>query len=339
MTTYVLLAAAAVASAIAIPSFNRFAVSRGIIAKMNSRTLHERAVPRGGGIAFALVFALAIFVLWLMDGVSHTMLLAVGVGGAAAATVGFFDDVREIRARTKFLLHVLLAVWMLVVLWRPLYAPVFRDAGLPVQIIGVAALLFVPTWMINLYNFIDGIDGMAISAAVFICAAAITVLLLTDGNQELAFLFALLGASSLSFLFWNMPPARAFMGDAGSIFLGYCFAALILTTVFTRQITPWTWIAILAYYVADTTTTTLCRMFLVKRWYGVHRSHAYQNLARVRQSHGRVLYGVVAYQVCWALPLAIWSALRPDQAIVAATLAVAPAMLWTLRFGPPLSSD
>src|SRR5258708_2037688 len=118
MTKSALLALAALVSAIALPLFSRFAISRGIVAKMSVRTLHERTVPRGGGSVFPLVFSLAIFALWLIDGGSTTMLLAVGVGGAAAATIGFVDDVHEIQAPTKLLLHSLLAAWMLVVLWQ-----------------------------------------------------------------------------------------------------------------------------------------------------------------------------------------------------------------------------
>jgi Fuc2NAc and GlcNAc transferase len=333
------LVLAFVAGIVAWPSYNAFALRRGIIAKMNSRTLHERNVPRGGGIVFASVFSIAVLALWLLGGVSITTLLAFGVGGAAAATLGFVDDVREVRATTKFALQLALSLWILIVFWTPLFAPAFAGASAALRVIGVAVLLFVPVWLINLHNFIDGIDGLAMSSVLFTCAAAIVVLLVTGGSSEAAFLFALLATSSAGFLRWNAPPARIFMGDAGSIFFGYCIAALMLLTIVSGDISPWTWIAMLAYYVADTTTTTVCRMFLVKHWYGSHRSHAYQNLARIHQSHGRVLRGVVAYQLLWALPLAIWSSIRPEWAILAAVLALAPAVAWTLRFGPPLSSD
>jgi Fuc2NAc and GlcNAc transferase len=130
-----------------------------------------------------------------------------------------------------------------------------------------------------------------------------------------------------------------FMGDAGSIFLGYVFAGLILVTLATGDVTLWAWIAILSYYLADTTTTFLCRLFLVPRWWRSHRSHAYQNLARVTGSHARVTYGVLLFDVCWALPLAIAATLHPRWAPLAAGLALLPAVGWALRYGPLLSPE
>ena len=339
MTEYVLPASAFAAGALAMPLYTRVANRYGIIAKMNARTLHERIVPRGGGSVFALVFCLALAAWWALGGVSTLVVLAFALGGAAAGTVGFLDDVLELRAGRKLLLHLLLGAWLMAVLWKPLYAGALEGLPPALRIAVIAALLFVPVWLINLYNFIDGIDGLAVSAGVLISSTAVAVLVMTGGSRELTFVAALLAACALSFLFWNLPPAHVFMGDAGSIFLGYSFAALILTTVVGGQISAWTWIAIMAYYLADTTTTTLCRMVLVKRWYGGHRSHAYQNLARIHRSHARVTYGIVAYQLLWAIPLAFWSALQPRWGVLAAALAVTPAVLWTLRYGPPLSSD
>ncbi len=339
MTEYALPATAFVTGALAVPLFNRVAVRHGIVARTSARTLHEGAVPRGGGSVFAAVFCLAALAWWLLGEMSTELLLTFAGGGAAAAAVGLVDDVRELRPGSKLALHLLLSAWMLAVLWGPLYSGALSGLAPPARAAAVAGLLFVPAWMINLYNFIDGIDGLAVSGGVLCAAAAAAVLLLTGGSRQLVFVAALLAASALSFLVWNLPPARVFMGDAGSIFLGYSFAALLLTTVAAGQITPWTWIAILAYYVADTTTTTLCRLVLVDRWYGVHRSHAYQNLARIHRSHAKVTVWVAAYQLGWAFPLAFWSALQPRWSVAAAALAVAPAVLWTLRFGPPLSSD
>ncbi|HET7228593.1 MAG TPA: hypothetical protein VFJ16_01190 [Longimicrobium sp.] len=339
MTQYVLPATAFVAGALAMPLYNRVANRYGIIAKMNARTLHERIVPRGGGSVFAMVFCLGLLAWWLLGGISTGVLLAFALGGGAAATIGFVDDVHELRAGRKLLLHVMLSLWLLAALWKPVYAGALDGLPLVVRVMVIAALLWVPVWLINLYNFIDGIDGLAVSAGVLISSTALAVLVVTGGSREFILVAALLAACALSFLFWNLPPAHVFMGDAGSIFLGYSFAALILATVVSGQITPWTWIATMGYYVADTTTTTLCRMVLVERWYGGHRSHAYQNLARIHRSHGRVTYGIAAYQLLWAIPLAFWSALQPRWGILAAALAVVPAVLWTLRYGPPLSSD
>ena len=164
-------------------------------------------------------------------------------------------------------------------------------------------------------------------------------LAISGGEEYFIFVFALLAASCLGFLVFNHPPASIFMGDSGSIFLGYCLGTLLLSTVILEQMSLWSWIAILGYFIGDTTTTGLFRLFCVKKWYGVHRSHAYQNLARICNSHAKVTYGVMLYHMLWSLPLAIWSALVPAMAPLAAALSLGPAIAWTFRFGPRLSSD
>jgi len=288
---------------------------------------------------FASVFAVGIFVSSLRGGLPAWIMLALGVGGIASAIVGFIDDVYEVSPLKKLATQIFLAIWLFVAFYSPLYEEFFLNAGVIQRILATLTLIFIPVWLINLYNFIDGIDGLAIGSSVFVCATGMIVLALTAGSSVTFFLFALLGASCLGFLFLNLPPARIFMGDAGSIFLGYCIAAILLLTVASGEMSAWTWICMLSYFVGDTTTTTVSRMFLVKQWYGVHRSHAYQNLARIHKSHGKVTYGVAVYNILWALPLSVWSAIRPEWGPFAALLSVAPPVVWTLRFGPRLSSD
>lgn len=327
------------ATAVGLWRYDRFAVRHGIIAKRNARTLHEQPVPRGGGAVLAVVFVLGTLALWLLGDISAPLALALAVGGAAAATIGFVDDVRELPALPKLGLHLCLSLWLFAVMYDAFLSGVLHGRSPIIAASFVAILLFVPLWLINLYNFIDGIDGLAGSAALLSCVGAAVVLWLRGGASPFVLLFLLLAVCSLGFLMFNLPPARVFMGDAGSIFLGYTTAVLAVATVVSQRMSIWTWIALLGYFVADTTTTTLLRIFLVSRWYGVHRSHAYQNLARIWKSHAKVTYGIVAYQIVWALPLAVWSSLQPRWAWLAALLAVAPAVLWTIRFGPRLSSD
>lgn len=331
--------AAFVASFVGTMYYVAFAARRGIVAERNFRTLHANVVPRGGGIVFAAVFSVVVVVLWALGTLPAALMLAFGVGGGAAAAVGFADDVRDIKAPAKLAAQLGLAVWLVAVHYRSLQPPQANPAAMPLTLSLVPVALFIPVWMINLYNFVDGIDGMAITGAVYICGAALAALAVADGDRSLMLVTGLLAVAALGFVSVNLPPARAFMGDAGSIFLGYCFGALLVATVATGQISAWTWLAILGYYVGDTTTTTVFRVLMVPRWYRGHRSHAYQNLARILGSHGKVTGGVLLYDVLWALPLAVWSAARPGWAPLAAALSLGPVVLWTLRFGPRLSSD
>ena len=319
--------------------YRRFALHHGILAKNTFRSLHNRTVSRGGGIVFACAFTATILIFWASGRFTTWQMLSFGVGGGSAAVIGLIDDVKEIRATRKLLAQSCLAVWVFSVFYKPLYEHHLNNYGDALHVLFALALLLIPIWFINLYNFIDGIDGMAISGAVYICIAAIIVLAMAGGNSDLIFIFSILVASGLGFLFFNLPPASVFMGDAGSIFLGYCLSASLLATILSGQISIWTWIVILGYFIGDTTITGIYRVLFVKKWYGVHRSHAYQNLARIYNNHAKVTYGVVLYNLLWSLPLAIWSARVPKMAPVAAILSLGPAVLWTLKFGPRLSSE
>jgi Fuc2NAc and GlcNAc transferase len=129
------------------------------------------------------------------------------------------------------------------------------------------------------------------------------------------------------------------MRDAGSVFLGYIFGSLILLTVMVGDVTVWTWLVGFGYFFADTTVTQIMRVILVKKWYLAHRSHAYQNLARITGSHLKVTGGVVLYNLIWILPLTFWSALSPEMVHYAVVLAVTPGMVVAYQYGPRLSSS
>jgi Fuc2NAc and GlcNAc transferase len=304
------------------------------VADPNYRSLHQQPTPSGGGVAFALVFLVVLGGAWLARPADPRLMMAVGAGGFAAALAGFLDDRHETAQRVKLAIYASLSAWALFCAGgRPLV-----DLPWVPAVIDLAFSWIALVWLMNLYNFMDGIDGMASSGAVGICTILCLALWLRGGDQALLFSSALLAACCLGFLVFNWPPARIFMGDAGSLFLGYSFAAMVALTVTRGQVSAWTWLVILGYFAGDTTTTVLWRMATTRRFYQGHRSHAYQNLARVLGSHLRVVRGVLLYQLLWLVPLTVWSVRRPDTAPLAAALALGPVVAWTIRFGPRMSS-
>ena len=128
----------------------------------------------------------------------------------------------------------------------------FNHLGL-LEIITIPILILFIVWMINAYNFMDGIDGMAVSGALCITGTLTLIMLITNGSSELAVLFVLLMTSVGAFIIFNWPPASIFMGDSGSVFLGYVFGSFILITVARDEISLWTWLVIFGYFFADTT--------------------------------------------------------------------------------------
>lgn len=315
--------------------YRKFAINRNIVANPNFRTLHVNPIPAGGGIIFSMVFVMGLTYLWSLNQLSNTMFLLLAIGGGVAALFGFLDDLKDIRAKRKLAAHILLSVWTVFLLEND---TLFYFEWLPSLISILATLLFL-VWMMNAYNFMDGIDGMAVSGAVFVSATIIGVLLWTRPESEFIMVMALLLASSSAFMLFNWPQASIFMGDAGSVFLGYLFGSLILVTVMVGDLSIWTWLVVFGYFFADTTVTQLMRVLLVKKWYLAHRSHAYQNLARISGSHLKVTGGVVLYNLIWILPLTFWSAIIPETALYAVLLSVSPAMVIAYLYGPRLSSS
>jgi Fuc2NAc and GlcNAc transferase len=330
-----LLAAACLTTIAGTRAYRSFAIRRGIVASLNFRSLHQRPVPRGGGIVFSLVCLAAVIGLSFIDTVDPRLLRALVAGGVVATVFGFVDDARQVGPALKLFVQMALAAWILVCfdgvpLIDPMLTPYWLD--LAMSWLGLV-------WLMNLYNFIDGIDGLAAMGAVSISAIAILALFLTGTERSVILLLATLAVCSAGFLVLNWPPASIFMGDSGSLFLGFCFGTFIAATMIQGDLSLWSWLIIFAYFAGDTTTTTLVRIFVADKWYGEHRSHAYQNLARIWGSHGRVVRAIFIYHLLWLVPLAVWSVLAPAAAPIASVLALAPVVAWTLRYGPLLSSS
>ncbi len=319
--------------------YGMIALKRGIVAKITFRSLHDKLVPRGGGIVLAIIFSLVVALIGASGLIPVWMAWAFGVGGAAAALCGFLDDVHEWSPKAKLAAQLALSLWGFFCLYSPLFREVFARMSV-IQVVPVVLLiLFLPIWFINIYNFMDGIDGLALSTAVFVSGALALVLTLRGGDPRLIFLCELIVACGAGFLVFNLPPAKLFMGDAGSIFFGYTFIVLGIFTVVSGMLEVWTWMAILGYVLGDTTFTNGYRFLFVEKWYGGHRSHAYQNLARISGSHARVTYGILIYHLAWCLPCAVGTILLPNWSVVFGLAAFLPALAWTWKNGPRLSRE
>lgn len=329
-----LVAAAAPVAALLTWLYLRAALRLGVLATPNQRSLHTRPTPVGGGAAFAATF-LALGGWALVDAGADARLLALLVGGGLVAlAMGVADDRLTLPQPLKLATYMGLAAW---ILWWVGGRPLLAVPGVP-AIVSLPLSWLVLVWVMNLYNFVDGIDGMAASGGAFICLALGVALVAGGQAGVLLAPVGVLGGATLGFLAFNWPPARIFMGDAGSLFLGYAFAALATETLTSGAVSPWTWLVIFGYFGGDTTTTTLLRMARTRRFWEGHRSHAYQNLARVTGSHLRVVRGVLLYHLAWLLPLAVLSVRVPAAGPWCALLALGPSVAWTWRWGPRFSA-
>jgi Fuc2NAc and GlcNAc transferase len=299
----------------------------------NPRSSHSRPTPRGGGIAIGVAFLLATCWLWMTDRVESDIFLALAGGGLLVAAIGFWDDHGHVPARWRMLVHLLASVWSLYWLYGASAEPPSADSD-ALSAVWVLAGLFI-VWMLNLFNFMDGIDGIAGVEALFAATSgALIVSIQPSGAPALdsAVLLLALALATAGFLFWNWPPAKIFMGDAGSGFLGFTLAVLVIHTAHENWTNLVAWLILLGVFLVDASLTLLRRMLSGQRWYEAHRSHAYQQAACRLGSHQTVTLAVAAINLGWLLPLAVCSLYWPRWAIGCLLTAYAPLILLALTF-------
>lgn len=332
----IIFSLAAISTVIGIAYYQKLANRLGIVANENFRTLHEAELPKGSGLIFGLVFLFFLTVFWHSDYINDSIFSILLIGGLGSTLFGFLDDIMNIKARIKLVMHVLLSVIIL----YPLNSKAeinFEQLSF-LSAISIVFLVVAVAWFLNLINFMDGADGLLATCTCFVCLMLFGLLYLNHSNFDIMILSGLLAAVCLGFLIFNWPPASVIMGDAGSIFIAVVLGVFIVNTIGT-SISPWIWLIMLGYILTDTCLTLLLRIVLVKRWYGAHRSHAYQNFARIRGEHKTVLYIILAYHLLWLLPLLLLANTYQDYEIVFALLAVLPASCWAIKYGPRLSSN
>jgi len=330
MSVVTLFVVVLAASLVGTGLLRRYALRRNIIDVPNDRSSHLVPTPRGGGVAIVLTFLAGLAVLVAAGLADPRTAAALAGAGAIVALVGFLDDHGHVAARWRLLAHFAAALWALVALGGlpPMAAlGTTIDLGWMGDVLGVIALV----WLLNLYNFMDGIDGIAGVETLAVCVGAILVHRLRGGAEPSWIIPALLAIATLGFLAWNLPPARIFMGDAGSGFLGIALGILALGAAHVSPTLLWSWIILLGIFTVDATVTLLRRLQRGERIYEAHRSHGYQHAAARWGSHGRVSLMVGAINVVWLWPWAALAGVGRVDGLAAATIAYLPLVALALR--------
>lgn len=303
-----ILCLAFVSSLLMTAVVRRYAL-RALLDVPNERSSHVRPTPRGGGLAVGVVFLSAVALLAMLDILPAPLSAALIGGGLLVAGVGWVDDHRPVAVRWRILVHFAAALWAVFCLGGfPSIS--LGQITLPLGWLGHVLAVIGVVWLINLYNFMDGIDGLAAGEAVTVALAAAGLLWLS-GAVELALVTALFAAACGGFLWWNWPPATIFLGDVGSGLLGYCFAVLALASEKAAAVPLMVWMILLAVFVLDATFTLLNRVIRGEKWYNAHRTHAYQRLIQLGFSHARVTSGVLLVNLVLLAPIAWLVARHP----------------------------
>ena len=292
----------------------------------NERSLHDTPTPRTGGLAIAGGI-LAGHGGALATGLPLAGALPVAVAGAALFAVSLWDDVHGLPVALRMLVHVLAASTLVYagLSLQVLALPGVHAALAPAPAALLSVLLVV--WMTNLYNFMDGMDGFAGGMGV-IGFGACALLAWRAGDGALALHGSFIAAACAGFLLVNFPPARIFMGDAGSSVLGFLAAAAMLEADRRGVFALWLGLLVFSPFILDATVTLCRRAINGERIWRAHRSHFYQRLVQLGWSHRRTTLSAYALMLaCAASALAVQHAPWPLQAATLCAWAVIYAML------------
>lgn len=302
MTLYELLIApvAAIAAALACLAWQPVARRLGFIDYPSHRSLHDHPKIRAAGLPAGLALV-AVLAVWSPN--MPTALLAALLLAGVLMTVSTLDDRKPLPIVPRFGTHLLACFGFvaLVLITRTTLDNAWLAAGIP--ILGLAL-----AWMTNLYNFMDGSDGLAGGQAVigFLALAAMAD---THGVPVLAMPALAIAGAAAGFLVWNRPPARMFLGDAGAIPLGFLAGAFGLLLVIEAGISPWLVMLPFAPFWLDASVTLMRRILRGEQFWKPHREHAYQALVRSGLGHGRtalVAYALMLFCAVAAVAGTLW---------------------------------
>lgn len=333
------LSFAVVMSAATTGFLRRYVLTHRVVDVPNERSSHDVPIPRGGGVAIVVTFLTCVAVLVVSGGVAVSLGAGLLGAGAVAGTIGFLDDLSHIAARWRLGAHFLAAIWALV--WLGGLPPIDL-VGFSVNLgwLGHVLAAVGLVWMLNLYNFMDGIDGIAGLEAVTAGLGASALLLLESPVPEDWFIPALLAMAALGFLVWNWPPAGIFMGDAGSGFVGLAFGILAVQASWSVPALLWSWAVLLGVFIVDATVTLLRRVWRGEKPYEAHRRHAYQRAAS-RHGHKVVTVVVGVINLFWLLPISLLIGLGKLDGLAGVVVAYVP-LVWLVieyKAGVPLASS
>jgi Fuc2NAc and GlcNAc transferase len=245
---------------------------------------------------------------------------------ALIALLGIADDLLNLKVGLRLTLQFILAglgVFFIGI-----------DTHLPIALQGlmVVIMVFFLVWMTNLYNFMDGINGLAALEAISVCFGMALIYWMADASEGSLYLLLIIAASTCGFLYWNFPKAKLFMGDAGSLFLGLCLGLLALENLVENNNLVAAWVIMLGVFIVDASYTLFYRIITRQAFHQAHRTHAYQKIAISLSSHTRTTLSVVAINLIWLLPLAAATATTKLHPVAAILVAYAPLLLLTIKY-------
>ena len=273
------------------------AIKNSLVAEVNERSSHTVPTPHGGGIAIAISWFVGLIYLYFNHQIESSLFYAL-MSGMIISVVSYLDDLFELSTKIRLTTQTLVALLGLYFLGGFETLDLFYFSTKNQVITNIFAFLMI-VWFINLYNFLDGIDGYAGSEAIFLGMAGFILF----GGEH----FLILIVATLGFLIWNWHKAKIFMGDVGSTLLGYNIAIFTLYYANQEPSNLWVWIALFGLFWFDATLTLLRRYKNGEKLSQAHKKHAYQRLTQSGWGHDKVvkasiLVNIILLMIVYLIP-------------------------------------
>ncbi len=299
---------------------------RRLLDTPNVRSSHQTPTPRGGGIALASGVISTLLISWYFLASDPALLLWLALPAALISALGICDDLFNLN------IGIRLAVQFLLASLGIYFIGIDNELPHAARMLSIATMVLFVVWMTNLYNFMDGINGLAALEAISTCLGMALIYWMQNTNSEVLYALIIIAASAGGFLYWNFPRAKLFMGDSGSLFLGLSLGLLTIHSLNDGNRLIIAWLIMLGAFIVDASYTLFYRIITKQAFHQAHRTHAYQKIAIQLNSHTYTTLSIVGLNICWLLPIAITVTTAKLNPVIAIAIAYTPLVFITWKY-------
>lgn len=305
----------------------QFSENLGMVDAPNERSSHIKPTPKGGGLSFSVVFTLISAGIYFFDEGYRSIVSPLLFGAPVVVGLGWLDDRYQLSASFRLAVHfsVAVVIYALVTQWFKI--DLFISFLPDIFWVSFLFCIFFISWFINLFNFMDGADGLAASTAIAgsVLMAVITYL---HGAQEISILYTLIAYTVSGFLFFNWQPAKIFMGDTGSYFLGFVFASLALICKVNAQISFYSHLIIFGFFIVDATYTLGMRIVRREKVFNAHKQFGFHKLMEKSWAHRKISAFYVMVMILWLFPMAHLASVHDDYGFLLVIISYLPLIVF-----------
>lgn len=304
------------------------------IDKPSSRGIHQNPIPTAGGISILITFTLYIIILHNIFNINNTVLYFLFASLLPLIIIGLIDDHKEVSIYIRLIAQFFSA--SLIIYYFQISNYNFGNYLNQEYFLIIIISIILSVWLMNLYNFMDGIDGYAVSECIFVSFSSALIIYLNNENSILYLYLIGFGLSCVGMLTRNWYPAKIFMGDTGSVSVGFLFAFFIFYSASESVISIYTWLILLSIFIADSTYTLFVRIVTKKNITKPHLTHAFHLLATNRNSQVFVTKRTIFLNVFWVFPMAVLSNYYMTYNVMITFIVYLPMIVYLVRIGAGL---